>query len=314
MKKGANMAEKEQFDLDDAVEYLRDGYFHLDDPDPDDVFEFASEDELEGTDEPTDEMLDRYHEYVEKCVGWAQHRMAVSDEFRDILTNAIECSKWADDYDMFTAAVRDFLDAQGADKRFSRIKDDVIHYRVNKTKSNLCMDDIMKDVFPRMTEEQSIAATAVLDMLHIQALQEHLNDAIGRGAVVPFDEHVRNVRADSDTDTDPILYIPSKSTGYGIIVCDNLVDPIHADIISTYGGLSWTNYPSILISVDAYLSWAIVGTDEDGNTQWQLDGLCVVPKGSLPSATRTFDWSASASWPDGMEQPPCPEPIRPSWA
>lgn len=128
------MADDEQFDKDDVAEYLRNGYFHKDDPDPDDLFEFASEDELRVTNKPTEEMLDRYHEYVEKCVGWAQHRMAVSDEFHDILTNAIECSKWADDYDMFTASIRDFLDAQGADKAFSRIKNKVLGRRAATTK------------------------------------------------------------------------------------------------------------------------------------------------------------------------------------
>lgn len=309
------MAEDNQFDQDDIIEYLENSYFHKDDPDPDDVFEFASESERENADEPTEEMLDRYREYVDKCVDWTLFHMSVDDKFSDILANSTQCAKWADDYDMFTASIRDFLDAKNADSNFSAIKERVIRNRVifkglSPAKiSDMLILEKMKDMHPQRTSEQSIAATAVIDMLHVQALQEHLNDAIGRGAVVPFDQHVQDKCSQGTVDTNPIMYIPSKSTGYGIIVGDSLIDPTHADIISTYGGLSWDSYPSVLTSVDAYLSWATVGEDEDGNTQWQLDGLCVVPKGSLPVTTQTPEWHASASWPDGVEHPPCPESL-----
>jgi hypothetical protein len=134
VEKGLSVTEDNQFDQDDVVEYLENGCFHKDNPDPDDVLEFASEDELEDTNKPTEEMLDRYHEYVNKCVEWAQRRMSLSDEFHDMFTNAIENAKWADDYDMFTASIRDFLDAQGADKAFSRIKDEVLNRRATTVK------------------------------------------------------------------------------------------------------------------------------------------------------------------------------------
>lgn len=143
-------------------------------------------------------------------------------------------------------------------------------------------------------------STAVFDMLKIQELQERVTHAIAEGLVWSFDQWCELAPTlDGEElyrlEGGGIIYLPTDSPHYGIIVADNLVDECHADVISTYGGDS---HSFMLASIDAYLSWY---EDTDG---YHLDGLCIVPKGTDPKrADDSNDWTAPATWPEDKPEP-----------
>lgn len=145
-------------------------------------------------------------------------------------------------------------------------------------------------------------AGAVFDMLELQELQAHLNDAIAHGNVISFDELVKerakNPHARMHDDIEPVVYTPSKYKGFGVILANYRANGWDSEILNTYN--------DILDSVDVYLTW-YSKTDENGNTHDCFDGLFIVPKKGNPNHEPVFCWSASATWPDNVEQPSRPQ-------
>ena len=139
---------------------------------------------------------------------------------------------------------------------------------------------------------------AVFDMMWIQELKGWVEGAIGCGKVYSFDDFLVRFRTDderSEARDGAILYVPTDSPFYGIIVADCVVEADHNDVISSFGG----DGKGILKTVDAYLSWY---QNEDG---MHLYGLCIVPKGGDPKSVEQSisDWESPSSWPEGIPEP-----------
>lgn len=309
------MAEEEQFDLDGVIKYLENTYFHKNDPRSNDVLKFASDDELKANSGPTEEMKERYRKYVDECISWVIYHMYFDNIFSDAFIEYIERAEQESDYEMFIGCIHGFLDGVDADKAFGHIRDIVMsNYRA---------------------ETKPPASTAVLDMLKIQKLQERLNNAIEHGAVVTFDEHIKALCSNRDPnasfgkhlndrwnqvygDAHPVIYMPSKYTNYGIIINTYSINPVESKVYNTYGGLSNdNNVDSVLDSIDVYLHWesdVYDDTDDDDDddyeymdTEPQLKGLCVVPKGVLPTNADAVNWYTSATWPNNVKPPSRPK-------
>ncbi len=143
--------------------------------------------------------------------------------------------------------------------------------------------------------EEHDDSLALFDMLRIDELKEQVTHAIANGRVWSFDTY----RSLPDVERDGnggVVYLPTDCEHYGVIVADLLVDELHSDVISTYGG---DRHPSLLETVDAYLSWY---QDRDG---MHLNGLCIVPKDKSPTGFMggdPFDWEAPATWPEGLRE------------
>lgn len=125
------MAAKKTFggyNTDDVAEYLRDETFYANE---EELNEFLTDDEyFGGVEAPTtDELGLRHQEYADRCVKWVIARMCADDRFDSMLTEALRQNASANNYDMFTATVRDYLDEVDADRAFWSIKEEVIATR-----------------------------------------------------------------------------------------------------------------------------------------------------------------------------------------
>ena len=143
--------------------------------------------------------------------------------------------------------------------------------------------------------EEHDDSLALFDMLRIEDLKARVTHAIAAGKVWSFDTYRTLPEAERDGG-DGIVYLPTGCEHYGVIAADMLVDEMHSDVISTYGG---DGHPSLVRTVDVYLEWY---QDIDS---MHLNGLCVVPKGKSPTGFMggdPFDWEAPAAWPEGLRE------------
>lgn len=143
--------------------------------------------------------------------------------------------------------------------------------------------------------EEHDDSLALFDMLRIEELMAEVTRAIATGRVWSFDTYRALSEAERDGEGG-IVYLPTDSECYGVIVADMLLDEMHSDVISTYGG---DGHSSPLRTVDAYLAWY----QDAGSTH--LSGLCVVPKGKSPTGFMggdPFGWEAPATWPEGLRE------------
>ena len=148
---------------------------------------------------------------------------------------------------------------------------------------------------------------ATLDCLRIESLKQYFAKAVAAGRVMPFEEYCRKMAEGRYEEAEgAFTYIPGDFAGYAVIVGMSVVDELHDDIITTYGG---DDHLCELKTVDVYLEWCDYGSDDEDpdDSEYKenlIPGmLCFAPKGAAPVVEDACDWEPAVSWPKGIPAP-----------